>query len=114
MMGLLNFLGWIDFLRKIWEFIKKIIVKVLSFVNNILKFFKDPNRLRTLKQDSNKLAISIKEHLDNGEYHVVDCLFDKEKEEIYDMEEDALGVEAESLDAKTQQIFGDRDMIILK
>ena len=113
-MGLLNFFVWVDFLRKIWEFIKKIFVKVLNFVNNIVKFFKDPDRLRTLKEDSNKLAISIKEHLDNGEYHVVDCLFDKETEQIYDMEEDALGIEAESLDKQTQQIFGDRDMIILK
>ena len=113
-MGLLNLLGWVDFLRKIWDFIKKIFVKVLKFFDNIVKFFRDPNRLKTLKQDSNKLAISIKEHLDNGEYHVVDCLFDKETNEVVDMEEDALGVEAESLDAKTQQTFGDRDMIILK
>ena len=44
---------------------------------------------------------------------MVNCLYDKTTEEIVDMETDALGINAESLDEETKQHFGDKDMIVL-
>lgn len=92
---------------------KKIFLKIVNFVTNIVSFFKDPQRLKKLQEDKNRIAISIKENLDNGKFNVVNCLYDKTTEEIVDMETDALGINAESLDEETKQHFGDKDMIVL-
>ena len=104
---------FIELLRKAWEFIKKIFLKIVNFVTNIVSFFKDPQRLKKLQEDKNRIAISIKENLDNGKFNVVNCLYDKTTEEIIDMETDALGINAESLDEETKQHFGDKEMIVL-
>ena len=104
---------FIELLRKIWDGIKKIILKIVDFAKNIVSFFKDPQRLKKLQEDKNRIAISIKENLENGQYNLVNCLYDKTTEEIVDMETDALGIEAGSLDEETKQHFGDKDMIVL-
>lgn len=105
---------FIDLLRKIWEFIKKIFLKVVNFIKNIVLFFKDPERLKKLQEKENLIAVSIKEKLDSGNFKIVNCLYDKETEEVIDMEMDAIGIEAESLDEETKQKFGDKDMIVLE
>ena len=69
--------------------------------------------MKKLQEDKNRIAISIKENLDNGQFNIVNCLYDKTTEEIVDMETDAQGIEAESLDEETKQHFGDKDMIVL-
>lgn len=104
---------FIELLRKAWEFIKKIFLKIVNFVTNIVSFFKDPQRLKKLQEDKNRIAISIKENLNNGQYKMLNVLYDKTTEEIVDMETDALGINAESLDEETKQHFGDKDMIVL-
>ena len=104
---------FIELLRKAWEFIKKIFLKIVNFVTNIVSFFKDPQRLKKLQEDKNRIAISIKENLNNGQYNMLNVLYDKTTEEIVDMETDALGINAESLDEGTKQHFGDKDMIVL-
>lgn len=106
--------SWVDFLESIWNLIERIVRGVLSFAKDILKFFKDPSRLKKLKEDSNKLAISIKENLENGEYRVVNCLFDQEENTIEDLDDEAIGIEAEQLDLQTEKAFGNREMIILQ
>ena len=103
---------FIELLRKVCGFIKKIFLKVINFINNIRNFFRNPQRLNKLK-DKDLIAISIKENLENGQFNVVNCLYDKTTEEIVDMETDAQGIEAESLDEETKQHFGDKDMIVL-
>ena len=104
---------FIELLRKIWDGIKKIILKIVDFAKNIVSFFKDPQRLKKLQEDKNRIAISIKENLENGQYNLVNCLYDKTTEEIVDMETDALGMNAENLDEETKQKFGNKDMIVL-
>ncbi len=104
---------FIELLNAIWSFIRRIFFKVVNFFRNIVAFFKDPERLRKLHQDSNLMAISIKEKLDNGNYRVVNCLFDKSDNKVVDAETEALGIEAEYLDKDTAYNFGDKDMIIL-
>ena len=104
---------FIELLRSIWNKIKKFFVKVLNFVNNIINFFRHPQRLNKLKEDRDLIAISIKENLDNGKFNVVNCLYDKVLEDIVEVETDAIGIEAEKLDNDTRQKFGNKDMIVL-
>lgn len=104
---------FIELLNAIWSFIRRIFFKVVNFFRNIVAFFKDPERLRKLHQDSNLMAISIKEKLDNGNYRVVNCLFDKSDNKVVDMKNHALGIEAEYMDNETANYFGNKDMIVL-
>lgn len=114
-MSIFSFVGEIiAFFKTVWEFIKKIFVPVLNFVKNIVSFFKQPDRLEKLKQDEKKLAIAIKENLDNGNYNVINCIFDEETNEVVDYSVDSEVVNTESLDSETSNNFGDKDMIVLK
>lgn len=75
-------------------------------------------RLKKLQEDKDRLAVSIKENLGNGNYNVINCLYDKEKEEIVGNHsaenEDALGMESEGLDTEAKKHFGNKDMIVLQ
>lgn len=104
---------WIDLLRSIWNAIKTKFVEILNFAKNILAWFKDPLKLKQLREDKNKIAVSIKENLENGNYRTVNCLFDKKENEIVDMDYNAEGIGSAEIDAQTEKTFGNRDMIIL-
>ncbi|MWV61530.1 hypothetical protein DCO58_09070 [Helicobacter saguini] len=107
-----------SWLEKIWVWCKKIFLSVVNFTKNIVDFFKNPQRLKQLENDKNVIAVSIKEKLGNGDFKVVNCLFNKNKGEIVGEEtqsnENALGIETQSLDSETQKHFGDKDMIVLQ
>ena len=107
-------MGWIDFLRSIWYKIKRFFVKCLSFVKNIVGFFKDPERLAKLKKDKNVIATTIKERLANGNYNTVSCLFNTVTNEVEDLQVDAQGFESEDIDSQTAMAFGDKEMIVLQ
>ena len=101
-------------LKAVWNFIKKIVLKLVSFVRNIVSFFRDPSRLRKLQEDKNKIAVAIKERLDSGEYQVVNCLYDQSTNDLVTPNEDAVVMSAEELDAETMSKFGDKDMMVIK
>ncbi len=101
-------------LAPVWEWIKKIIVVIISFFDNIRSFFRDRNRLRKLQESQNRIAVAIKEKLDNGDYQVVNCLYDKADEKLVDPEEDAEVITAEKLDAETKKCFGRKNMVVLQ
>lgn len=105
---------FINLLRSIWNYIKKIFVHIINFAQNIVSFFKNRNRLRKLEENRDLIAVSIKENLGNNNYRVVNCLYDEVEEEVVDMEEDAIGIESNGIDSKTKQSFGNKDMIVLK
>ena len=104
---------FIELAQEIWAFIKRILIKILNFARNIVGFFKNPSRLKKLKEDRNLMAIAIKENLDNGNYKTVNCLFNKATNEVEDYQE-ALGIESEDIDSETEQAFGDKAMIVLE
>lgn len=101
-------------LAEVWEWIKKIVVAIISFARNIISFFRDRNRLRKLQEDQNRIAVSIKEKLENGDYQVVNCLYDKEESKLVTPEEDAEVITSEKLDADTKRNFSGKDMIVLQ
>lgn len=101
----------------IWDALKKlgriIWAKILSFKNNIVKFFRDKRRLAALKKQKELMAVTIKKNLDNGNYNTVNCLFNTATNEVEDYEEDAVGYEVEELDEETERNFNGKDMMIL-
>jgi len=103
----------VDAVMAIWDYIKHIFKKVLQFTAHIVSFFKDPKRLRKLHHNQDLIAAVVKENLENGRFNTISCLFDKTTGEVTDMEEDAIGIESEQLDADTRRNFGDKPMIVL-
>lgn len=107
----------ISFFKKVWEALKRLgkwlWEKILNFAKNIKAFFLERSRKELLRKRKDLLAVSIKERLGNGNYGVVNCLYDTDKEDIFDMEE-AQDVEAEQLDDVTNRNFGDKEMIVLQ
>lgn len=103
-----------ELLAAVWQFIKKIVLKLLNFIANIYSFFKDSSRLRKLQEDKDRIAVSIKENLENGNYQVVNCLFDQATDQLVTPETDAEVITAEELDSETEEKFAGKDMIILK
>ena len=103
----------VEIVRAIWNCIKRIFQRVLQFFNNIVSFFKNPHRLRKLQSDPNLVAVAVKENLDNGNYHTVNCLYNEKTNEVVDMQEDALGIQSEQLDAETCRNFGNKPMVVL-
>lgn len=107
-----------SFFKKAWEAIKRfgkwLFTKTLNFARNIKDFFLERGRLKLLQERKELLAVSIKEKLDNGNYGVVNCLYNTDTEEIFDMEEEAQDVESEQLDSETIRNFGDKEMIVLQ
>ncbi len=104
---------FIELLEKIWNGIKKIFLAVINFAKNIVDYFKNPSRIKKLQEDSDRIAVAIKENLENGDYKVVNCLFDKAENQIVDMS-DAQGISANDIDEETKEAFGDKSMIVLK
>ena len=100
-------------LEEVWDAIKKFFLKIVSFIKNIVSFFKDPNRIKKLQEDQSRIAISIKEKLDNGDYNIVNCLFDKQEEKLVTPETDCEVITTEELDKETITNFGNKNMIIL-
>ena len=115
-------MGWLNtiaaFLKYLWKELVKlghvIKKKILSFTENIVKFFKNPKRWATLTANKKILPIAIREKLKNGDYKTITCLFDEEKDDVFDIEENAQGFECERLDSELSNHFGDKDMIILR
>lgn len=87
---------------------------VVRFFENIAGFFKNKGRLAKLRRNGNLLAVSVKRNLENGNYNVVNCLFNTKTGELSNPEEDAEVIESEDLDATTEAQFGDKDMIVLQ
>jgi len=106
-----------DIFSAIWDLLcglGRIIYSIILSFKNIVMFFKDPSRLALLNENKNLLAISLKEKQSNGEYNVINCLFDEKREKIISAECNSQGINTKYFDEETLQSFADKDMIILK
>ena len=103
-----------ELLAKVWSFIKKIVLRIVNFVVNIVGFFKDPSRLKKLQENKEVIATILKTKLENGDYQVVNCLFNKEEGALVNPEEDAVVMTAPQIDPTTSGAFGDKEMIVLQ
>jgi hypothetical protein len=97
-------------LASAWNYIKKIVLQIINFIKNIISWFKNRDRLEQIKKNDNLLAVSIKEKMNDGNYNVVNCLFDEDEDKIVEAEV----MQSGSLDLETRSKFGNKEMILLK
>lgn len=95
-------------LRDAWDTVKQTSKRVFRFSTDVVKWFKQPGRVRRMKKRGT-LAAVIKEELDNGNFNMISCLVNPEGEEVYE----ARAVEVEELDDKTLEHFEDEDVLVL-
>jgi hypothetical protein len=87
----------------------RLVMKVIYFIKNIVSWFKNPDRLRKIKEDKNTLAVVIKQKMENGEYETINCLFNEDTNDV----EEAEIISSEQLGKETAKNFKDKDMMIL-
>jgi|SRR5690554_341308 len=117
-----------ELLKRAWDSLKKIFTKVVSFLQNIVNFFKSKyDAIIRKKPNAKAISIKIKEVLETGDYNTVnmsdfDTNLSKDKivNTFYDMdtgeilEEETEVISYESLDEQTKAQFSDKDMIVLE
>lgn len=108
----------LDLIIRVWRWIKKVVLAIIRFVDNIVSWFEDPNRVRELKKDMDNIAVVVKEKLENGDYKVVKCLYNKREGKIVGREEASNryieGMTSDNLDEETKRSFGNKDMIVVE
>ncbi|MFK8376980.1 hypothetical protein [Capnocytophaga canimorsus] len=116
-----KFLGW---LKKVWNFIKKVAVTIFNFFKNLVVWFKSKYQEVIQKRPNAKaVAYKIKDVYESGNYNTVDLGLSKEKgyvvktffdETTGEITEDfAEVVEYSSLDEETKAHFTDKNMLVL-
>lgn len=96
------------------KFINRKTINVKSLgMKEIISYFKNPKRLELLKKDENKIAVAIREKNSDDSYKIVCCIFDKQANEVANIE-DAAFYNAETLEEDLLEAFGDKAMIILQ
>ena len=114
----------IDFFKKAWDFIKKIVVAIFNFFVHIVKWFKAKyNNIKQKHPNIKAVSIKLKSLMDQGQYNEISIGLDDNKDYIantfYDestgeiIEEETEIIEAGKLDEETKSRFGNREMIVL-
>ncbi len=101
----------IAFLKTVWDYIRKLVVRVLDFVRHICHFFSSPRSKMRLRE-KDVLATVIRQNLDDGNVSVINCLFDKGRNVVLDVQ-DIQVITAEELDERTSTMFGDKNLLVL-
>lgn len=108
----------VEFFKRIWgglvKFCKIVFIVILKFTENVISFFKSPMRWAKLKANKKLLPIVLKQKLKNGDYNIIEGIFDEEKDDMVDIEKETQGIECERLDSELKGYFGDKDLVILR
>ena len=81
-------------------------------MSDVIKFFKASDKLEKLRKNKNFIAVAIKENQPDGSFKVACCIFDKEKNEVVDI--NAFGFHAKKIDNDLSDAFGDKPMLVLQ
>ena len=111
----------LELLKRAWNSLKGVFVKVVSFVGNIIGFFKS-KYAAIIKKKPNAIGISliIKKKLESGDYKtvnlndykIVNTFYDKDTNEI--LEEETEVILYKSLDEQTKKEFEDTNLIMIE
>lgn len=82
-------------------------------MEDLVAFFKEPSRSEALKKNANTIGVAIKEKIGNDTFKIICTLFDKEKNEVVDIENCTIGYKSKKLDDVLAESFGDKKMIVL-
>lgn len=106
------------FFKSIWtKLVKlgKIILKaLLKFKENIISFFKEPKRWKMIKENKKYLPFIIREKMKNGDYETITGVFDEEKNNVVDIENETQGFKCERFDSELTDYFGNKDLVFLR
>lgn len=88
------------------------VVDVLDMAD-VVRFFKQADILAKLNENSNFIAVAIKEKKSDGKFRIIAALFDKEKNQVVSVEKSARWL-ASRLSDDLEEAFGDKSMIVLQ
>lgn len=81
-------------------------------MEDVIIFFKKKEIFDKLKSNDNFIAVAIKENKKDY-YNILCTIYDKNKEEILNIDNCALMFKAKDIDIDLKNAFGDKDMIVL-
>lgn len=112
-----------EFLKKFWDSIKKIFVKIFSFIKNIGNWFRERyQRLKSKRPNLKAITLKIEKDLKSGNYStmdiglesncaIVNTFYDEDTKEI--ILDETQRLECDELDGETIRAFGDKEMLVL-
>lgn len=83
-------------------------------LEDVVSFFKQPKVLEKLQEDQNRIAVAIKEEIDDNSISVILCIYSQNDSTLVTPETAARRFEAEKLSEDLISIFGNKDMIVLQ
>jgi len=123
----------INFFKRVWNFIKKIAVSIVSFFEHIVSWAQAVYKhlYQIFKEDIKNLDFvvikeSIEKNLKENNYsevnaglnelkqYLIQCAYNRRTGEIVDWENSARIISFNDLDEETKRAFKNKDMIILK
>lgn len=82
-------------------------------MDKIVDYFKKPRRIKLLHEDSENLAIAVKEEFDGGLLRVSCCVFNKSSNTVTNIDDIAI-FQAQRLEDDLKEVFGEKQMIVLQ
>lgn len=82
-------------------------------MEEVIVFFRKKEVLEKLKSNENIIAVAIKEDKKDY-YHIICTLYDKQKDDILNINGCSLIFKTKNIDKDLKNAFGDKDMIILQ
>lgn len=110
-----------ELLIRVWKFLKKIYEKVVSFIQNIVVFFKSKyDRIIRKYPNATAVSLKIKAILESGDhstiklndYQIINAFYDKDSGEI--LLDESQVISYESLDEQTKESFADKELIVIE
>ena len=86
--------------------------EILS-LTDVVSFFKQPDLIKLLKEDQNRIAVAIKEEAKEDSVIITLCIYSKESQKLI-MQEKAKRYKVSKLSDDLKSIFGEKDMIVLQ
>ncbi|MWV61578.1 hypothetical protein DCO58_08815 [Helicobacter saguini] len=112
-MGFFEAIGEVaDIIAQWWEKIRKIILAIVRFMDNLVAFFKQDDIREKLKNDKDLSALIFKEEMENGNIRILQCLYDNKTQKV--LETNMQGIETKELDSETKGHFKNDDLIEIK
>ena len=81
-------------------------------MEDVIIFFKQKEVLNKLSSNENFISVAIKENKKDY-YQILCAIYDKNKEEVLDIDNCALMFKAKDIDTDLKNAFGDKNMIVL-
>lgn len=90
------------------------IKKTTLSMQEVVEFFKAPERLALLKQNRDYIVVAIKEKTNDGTHQIVLCCFNKAEGTLVDPEKNAVVYKVQALDEVLERQFNGKDMLVLQ